>query len=103
MSFTSKDYNRFPIEVPADLKPMIPDFMKRRKADFAELEVAIKKEDFSLVAKIGHRMKGVGASYGFPAFTEIGKDIEVAGKARKINDIKLIQGKFGSYLSQCKF
>lgn len=102
MSYTSKDYNKFQVNIPADLKPMIPDFIKRRKADFAELEAAIKKEDFSSIAKIGHRMKGVGTSYGFPAFTEIGKDIELAGKAQKLSDIKSIQGKFGVYLSNCK-
>jgi CheY-like chemotaxis protein/signal transduction histidine kinase/HPt (histidine-containing phosphotransfer) domain-containing protein len=56
------------------------------------------KEDVSSqnqeeVTRFGHSLKGTGGSYGFPKFSEIGRDIEKAGKEGSWGEIEELHKK----------
>ncbi len=68
-------------EVPRDLADLIPDFMANRKKDVAALRTALAEANLEQARSVGHRMKGIGSSYGFDAITAFGKQIEEAAKA----------------------
>jgi CheY-like chemotaxis protein len=58
------------------LAARIPTFLKNRRQDVAALREALTREDFDTVARLGHSMKGAGASFGFQAITDIGAGLE---------------------------
>lgn len=67
--------------VPKDLADLIPDFMSNRKKDIVTLRVALEEANLEEVRAVGHRMRGIGSSYGFDPITALGKQMEDAAKA----------------------
>ena len=49
---------------------------------------------------LGHRMKGVGTSYGFTTVSEIGKRIENGARGSDRNAIEACIGEYADYLSK---
>jgi HPt (histidine-containing phosphotransfer) domain-containing protein len=66
----------YKVVVAKDLEDLIPVFMKNRAKELDSLRVALAAADFEQMRQLGHRMKGVGSSYGFPKVSAIGKLIE---------------------------
>jgi HPt (histidine-containing phosphotransfer) domain-containing protein len=74
--------------VPPELLHLIPGFLERRENEVHELSELVAQSQFEGIRLIGHKLKGMGAGYGFPLVTEIGRDLEGAAKA---GDTKGIQ------------
>ena len=51
--------------VAKDLEDLIPTFMTNRTKELDTLRVALGAGDMEQLRQLGHRMKGVGNSYGF--------------------------------------
>ena len=66
----------YKVTVAKDLEDLIPVFMKNRHKELEALRVALAAADFEQLRQLGHRMKGVGNSYGFARVSTLGKDIE---------------------------
>ena len=64
------------VTVAKDLEDLIPTFMKNRAKDLETLRSALAAGDLEQLRQLGHRMKGVGNSYGFEKVTVLGKQIE---------------------------
>ena len=62
------------------LKALIPAYLNNRRKDLETLRAALQGEDFAIVARVGHNLKGTGTPYGFPEITEIGRWLEQSGK-----------------------
>ncbi len=58
---------------------LIPGFLSNRRQDVITMLEALDRRDFKSIEGLGHDMKGVGASYGFQAITDIGAALEHAG------------------------
>jgi len=64
------------------LAARIPAFLRNRRQDVVTMLDALAHVDFETVERLGHNMKGAGASFGFQAITDIGAAIERdAGRA----------------------
>jgi len=70
------------VVVTPELEPLIPKFLANRRTDLEALRAALAAADYPAVGEIGHRLKGVGASYGFDRITAIGRQIEIDARAR---------------------
>ena len=64
------------VTVAKDIADLIPVFMKNRHKELDALRVALAAADFEQLRQLGHRMKGVGNSYGFAHVSTLGKYIE---------------------------
>jgi HPt (histidine-containing phosphotransfer) domain-containing protein len=64
------------VTVDKDLEDLIPTFMSNRRKELQALQAALAAGDFDQLRLLGHRMRGVGNSYGFARISEIGKQIE---------------------------
>ena len=62
--------------VEEDLRDLIPNFVKNRKKDIVDLELALKNNDYQAAVRIGHILKGISASYGFIKLGEYGALLE---------------------------
>ncbi|OGA17791.1 MAG: hypothetical protein A3I63_10010 [Betaproteobacteria bacterium RIFCSPLOWO2_02_FULL_66_14] len=70
------------VVVTRELEPLIPNFLANRRRDLEALRAALAAADFPAVGEIGHRLKGVGASYGFDKISAIGRQIEIDARAQ---------------------
>jgi HPt (histidine-containing phosphotransfer) domain-containing protein len=68
--------NSHKVIIAKDLEDLIPVFLKNRHKEVDTLRVALASADFEQLRQLGHRMKGVGNSYGFERVSVIGKQIE---------------------------
>ena len=70
------DESLLKVTVARDLEDLIPVFIKNRHKELDTLRVALAAADFEQLRQLGHRMKGVGHSYGFDHVSTLGKYIE---------------------------
>ena len=66
----------FTVVVDKELEDLIPVFMKNRHKEIETLQAALAAADFEQLRQLGHRMKGVGNSYGFERVSTIGRQVE---------------------------
>lgn len=57
-------------------------YLNRRKLEIEELKQGLKRGDFDVAMNIGHRLKGNGETFGFPAIGKIGVVLEQAAKSK---------------------
>ncbi len=58
------------------LAARVPMFLQSRRQDVITMFDALARGDFETVERLGHCMKGAGASFGFQAITDIGAALE---------------------------
>jgi HPt (histidine-containing phosphotransfer) domain-containing protein len=84
----------YKVVVQKDLEDLIPVFMKNRHKELDSLRVALAAADFEQLRQLGHRMKGVGNSYGFTHVSTLGKYIEDGARS---GDRATLQAKISEY------
>jgi HPt (histidine-containing phosphotransfer) domain-containing protein len=96
-AMTESTYN---VVVAKDLADLIPAFMNNRKKELETLRAALLALDFAQLRQVGHRMKGVGNSYGFSKISDLGKIIEdsAATENRAALDASIIE--YSEYLAR---
>ena len=90
---------RIRVTVESWLKPVIPAYLEKRKADVAHLRLALEQGDFASVRTLGHQMAGSGAGYGFTEITEIGATLEESALAADATRIRQEIGKLDQFLN----
>jgi len=88
------------VTVAKDLADLIPVFFKNRQKELEHLRAALAASDFAQLRQLGHRMKGVGNSYGFAKVSEIGKRIEDGAKGSDTASIDGCIGEYADYISK---
>lgn len=76
------------VDVPIELKYLIPQFLINREKEIINLEQAAEVADYTRLSHIGHSMRGSCGGYGFDILSSLGTQIELAAIDKKIDDIK---------------
>jgi len=92
--------DEYKVVVAKDLEDLIPVFMKNRGKELDTLRVALAAADFEQLRQLGHRMKGVGTSYGFPHVSDFGKTIEDGARSGDRTSIDASIRAYGDYLAK---
>ena len=92
--------HKLTVTVAKDLADLIPVFFENRKKEIASLRAALATGNFEQLRQLGHRMKGVGNSYGFAAISDIGKRVEDGAKVADKAGINACVGEYANYLSK---
>jgi HPt (histidine-containing phosphotransfer) domain-containing protein len=90
------------VKVAKDLEDLIPTFFANRAKELETLRAALGGGDFEQLRQLGHRMKGVGNSYGFEKVSVLGKQIEDAAKASDGAAIEARLAEYADYLGRVK-
>ncbi len=90
------------VTVAKDLEDLIPVFFANRQREIETLRAALGAGDFEQLRQIGHRMKGVGNSYGFEKVSVLGKQIEDGAKASDRTGIDARIAEYADYLARVK-
>jgi len=75
-------------------------FLKNRHKEVDTLRVALASADFEQLRQLGHRMKGVGNSYGFERVSDIGKQIEDGARSGDRAGLEASITGYADYLSK---
>ena len=90
----------YKVKVARDLEDLIPVFMSNRKKELDTLRVALAAADFEQLRQLGHRMKGVGNSYGFSHVSTLGKHIEEGARSGDRGALEAHIGEYAEYLAK---
>ncbi len=90
------------VTVAKDLEDLIPGFFRNRQKEVEALRAALAAGDFEQLRQLGHRMKGVGNSYGFAQVSTIGKQVEDAAKTADRGAIDASIAGYAEYLANVK-
>ena len=88
------------VTVARDLEDLVPTFMKNRGKELDTLRAALGAGDFEQMRQLGHRMKGVGNSYGFEKVSQLGKHIEDGAKAGDRGALETSLAEYADYLAR---
>ncbi|MBI2890364.1 MAG: Hpt domain-containing protein [Nitrospirae bacterium] len=86
------------VTVDPDLEDLVPGFLQNRHKDVEAIRLAVEREDWATLQRLGHSMKGSGGGYGFDSITTLGAGIETAAKARDTSAIERLVSELDSYL-----
>jgi HPt (histidine-containing phosphotransfer) domain-containing protein len=92
--------SEYKVKVAKDLEDLIPTFMNNRRKELDTLRVALAASDFEQLRQIGHRMKGVGNSYGFERVSDLGKEVEDGARSGDRSSLEAIIKSYSEYLSK---
>lgn len=87
------------IEIKRALEALVPHFLANCEKGISTMRVALPQGDFKQVSIIGHKLKGAGGGYGFPAITDFGARIEEAAEARDDTAITGCLDEYAAYLA----
>ena len=88
------------VTVAKDLADLIPVFFENRKKEIASLRAALATGNFEQLRQLGHRMKGVGNSYGFAMISEVGKQLEDGVKGGDKAALAACIGEYADFLDK---
>jgi HPt (histidine-containing phosphotransfer) domain-containing protein len=92
----------YDVVVERDLWVLIPKFLENQRIALGALRTALSEKDVDQLRRLGHRIKGAAASYGFHRISALGKDIEDSVKAGRIGGIAHILDAFQDYLAKVR-
>jgi HPt (histidine-containing phosphotransfer) domain-containing protein len=90
----------YKVTVARDLEDLIPTFMRNRHKEAETLHAALAAADFEQLRQIGHRMKGVGNSYGFDRVSTLGKQIEDGARSGDRAALEACIAEYADYLAK---
>ena len=90
------------VTVAKDLEDLIPTFMKNRHKELDVLRSALGAGDMGQLRQLGHRMKGVGNSYGFELVSTLGKQIEDGARIGDKPGLEARIAEYADYLARVK-
>ena len=79
---------------------MLQKYVDRRRADVLQLKECLKGDDLSIAERIGHQMKGNGATFGFPELEDLGRRIEFAAKRKEKDHLLELVSQFEEVVSK---
>jgi len=86
--------------VAKDLEDLIPVFMGNRRKEVDALRAALAAADFEQLRQLGHRMRGVGTSYGFERVSAFGERIESGARGGDRAAIENCIAEYREYLAR---
>ena len=90
----------YTVVVEKDLEDLVPAFMTNRRKEVETLRAALEARDFEQLRQLGHRMKGVGNSYGFSKVSELGKSIEDGARSEDRVVLEALIVDYADYLER---
>ena len=68
--------------IDVSIDDLVPAYLENRRSDIKSMTASLALGEWEAIAELGHKIKGSGASYGFPEISDLGREIERAAGAR---------------------
>jgi len=83
-----------------DIQRRRPKFLEYRRKDVGAMQEAAARQDYEAIKTMGHRIKGLAGSYGFPDIGAVGQRLEQAAGARDLTAVHREIGTLATILAQ---
>lgn len=74
------------IEVDPESADLVSIFLDNRRSELPRLRRAVDEGDAEVLGRMGHRMKGMGGSYGFDFIARVGAAMERLAYADRVRE-----------------
>ncbi|HEY2523506.1 MAG TPA: PAS domain S-box protein, partial [Candidatus Binataceae bacterium] len=91
---------RIVVQIDENLRDLVPGFLTRKREDARAVLAAAERRDAQAIARLGHKMKGEGGSYGLDAVTDIGRGLEQAGQEPDFEEAARLAGELANFLER---
>jgi len=91
---------RIVVQIDQDLSDLIPGFLSRKSEDARTVLAAAEHRDAQAIARLGHKLKGEGGSYGLDAVTDLGRALEQAGKEEDFEEAARLARELANFLER---
>jgi signal transduction histidine kinase/EAL domain-containing protein (putative c-di-GMP-specific phosphodiesterase class I)/DNA-binding response OmpR family regulator len=82
-----------------EIRELVPVFFEVMREEIADLQKAVSEQNYELIQRLGHKMKGAALCYGFNDAADICLNIETAGEEKtRIEDIRPFVSELVSYI-----
>ena len=88
------------VRVSKDIEDLIPVFLANRRKELETLRSALAASDFEQLRQLGHRMRGVGNSYGFERISIFGKEVEDGARSGNRGSLEATIVAYNEYLAR---
>ncbi len=94
--------NAYTVTVAKDLEDLIPEFVENRRRELESLRAALAAGAFERLRQLGHRMRGVGNSFGFERVSSLGGQIEEGATRANRGELEARIAEYADYLSRVR-
>ncbi len=81
-----------------EIADLIPEFLTNRRADVDAIDEALQQGQYETIDGVGHKLSGLGRSYGFDTISEIGQALQTAAVERQDRAIEQLTRRLAAYL-----
>ncbi len=85
------------IDIPPEMRLK---YLERRKADFESCQKAIIENNFEVLKRVGHQIKGNASTFGYDDLSKIAIELEQCAEHQEIDKLKSIMEQFANFLSR---
>jgi HPt (histidine-containing phosphotransfer) domain-containing protein len=89
-----------PVSIDPDLADLIPRYLESRREDVERITAALASGGWDTIRRLGHSMRGMGASYGFQRITDFGGAIEDAAPNQDRGAVEATLASLADYLQR---
>ena len=81
---------------------LVPGFIENRHRELDELRGALDAGRYEQLGQIGHRMRGIGSTYGFDRVSTLGGELEERAAASDREGLAALIAGYADYLARLK-
>ncbi len=91
-----------PKKDPMDVTDLIPAYLERRSQEIIQMNDLLEKNDYRMLKRIGHQLKGSAKSYGFEDLGNLGSELEKASEEGKFDLVRSVVDKISQKVIEYK-
>ena len=92
----------YTVTLAKDFQELIPEFIENRRRELAALRAALAAGRYDQLSELGHRMRGIGTSYGFDRVSILGGQIEDQARSADRDGLAARIAEYAEYLERVK-
>lgn len=100
---TGERDERIPVFVDGDLQDLLPRFLQDWEDEVIVMREALEMNNYEIIRKLGHDMKGIGGSCGLDVITDKGSGLVEGAKTMDQDLIRKNLDTLSSYLRRVEF
>jgi HPt (histidine-containing phosphotransfer) domain-containing protein len=85
-----------------NFEELVPGFIENRHRELEELRGALATGRYDQLGQIGHRMRGIGSTYGFDRVSTLGGEIEHCASSADGAGLAARIAEYADYLARLK-
>ena len=92
----------YTVTLARDFQELIPEFIENRRRELQALRGALAAGRYDQLSELGHRMRGIGTSYGFDRVSILGGQIEDHARVADREGLAARIAEYAEYLARVK-